>query len=128
MTKRESFEMIMEIAKGLANEKEIVEFCEKEIANLAKKSASNEARKARKAEEFADIEKAIMKVFTDVNSATPKEIAEEIGLSTQKVNPRLMALAERGALRRSTEKKNVFYTLVEMPSEWAEEFAEEVAD
>lgn len=113
MTKRENYEMIMATVKGLANEKEIVEFCEKEIANLDKKLASNEARKAKKAEEFVEIETAIMGVFEEVKSATPKEIAEELGLSTQKVNPRLMALAEKGVVRRSTEKKNVFYTKVE---------------
>lgn len=117
MTKRENYEMIKVAVKGLPNEAEIVEFCDKEIANLDKKSASNEARKAKRAEGHVELEAKIMEVFTDVPSITPKELAEELGLSPQKVSPRLTALVERGMLNRTQEKKNIFYTVVEQPTE-----------
>lgn len=113
MTKREQFEMIKETVKGLPNAEQITEFCDKEIANLDKKLASNEKRKADKAKEHEELEAEILKIFEDVKSVTPKEVAEELGLSVQKISPRLKALVEKGILSRSTEKKNVFFTLVE---------------
>lgn len=113
MTKRENFEMIMESVKGLENENAIKEFCEKEIANLEKKNASNEKRKVDKEKAHATLENDILNIFTDVKSLTPKEIASELGLSTQKVAPRLKALAEKGILVRNQDKKVIFYTMAD---------------
>lgn len=113
MTKRENFEMIMESVKGLENENVIKEFCEKEIANLEKKNASNEKRKADKEKAHAILENDILNIFNDVKSLTPKEIADELGLKTQKIVPRLKALVEKGVLVRHQEKKVIFYTMTE---------------
>lgn len=115
MIKKESFEMIMETVKGLPNAEQITEFCKKEIVLLEKKNASNENRKAKRDADHAELEEKILTVFADVPSITPKELAEELGLSPQKVSPRLKALTEKGILNRTQEKKNIFYTLVEMP-------------
>lgn len=122
MTKRENFEMIMATVVGLPNETEIKEFCEKEIANLEKKNASNEARKLKKAEEHEELENAILGVFAEgVKSATTKEIADELGLKFQKITPRLKTLVEKGILVRTQEKKSIFFTMAETPSESVEE-------
>lgn len=115
MTKKENFEMIMETVKDLPNAEQITEFCKKEIVLLEKKNASNENRKAKRDADHAELEEKILTVFADVPSITPKELAEELGLSPQKVSPRLKALTEKGILNRTQERKNIFYTFVEMP-------------
>lgn len=112
MTKREVYELIKETVKGFENEEFIAEFCDKEIELLDKKNASNEKRKEKRKAENKALDNQIITILQEVETATCKEIADELGLSFQKVTPRLTELENNGVVTREITKKVPFFSLV----------------
>lgn len=117
MTKRDKFEMIKELVAG---NKELVEFCDKEIELLDKKSASNKARKEKRLEEHKLLEDEIFKIVNGVSCVSCKDIAVELGLSVQKVAPRMNAMADSGRLKKEFDKKVAYFSVPRETSETVE--------
>jgi len=111
MTKMEMYEMIKETC---ATNEAIVEFCEHEMELEEKRKASAERAKAKKAEENATLENQIVEILSDVNGvATTKEIAAELGVSFQKVTPRLTALVSDGRVTRNAQGKHIYFSVAQ---------------
>lgn len=109
MTKKEMFEMIKEMC---SENEDVVNFCEHEIELEEKRKASAEKRKANKAKENAELEDAIFNVISEVGQVvTCKEVANELGISPQKATPRLTALVNSGRIKRSSQGKNIYFSI-----------------
>lgn len=112
MTNKEKFAMVIEAIKGNENEAMLKEFLENEIAKIEKREASAEKRKAQKLEANAEMEAKILEIMLDVNQiVTVKEIANELGVSFQKITPRMTALLNTGKVKRTTQGKNIYWAL-----------------
>ena len=99
MTKIEKFEMI---ANGEVNE-EVMEWAA-EMAEKEKEAAKRAAeRKAEKDKENEPIDKAILD-YLDEEPKVASEIAEVVGVSTQKASARLRKLVEAGSVDKTEVK------------------------
>ena len=109
MTKKETFEMIIDLVSGLDVEQvdTVVEFCEKEIAALDRKAEkAKETAAKKKAENDALLEvvyDALGEDEFETIAAIAKRVAEVEPESTVgKVQYRLTALAKEGRAEKST--------------------------
>ena len=94
MTKKDYFNMI---ANAMADNADVVAFCEKEIAALDAKALKAKERAAKKAAEGD----ALMEAIAEVLDETPKTLAEIAALvgedvTPNKVSPRAKKLVEAG--------------------------------
>jgi len=94
MTKKDYFNMI---ADAMADNADVVAFCEKEIAALDAKALKAKERAAKKAAEGD----ALMEAIAGVLDETPKTLAEIAALvgedvTPNKVSPRAKKLVEAG--------------------------------
>lgn len=109
MTKKETFEMIIDLVSGLDVEQvdTVIEFCEKEIAALDRKAEkAKETAAKKKAESDALLEvvyDALGEDEFETIAAIAKRVAEvEPEATVGKVQYRLTALAKEGRAEKST--------------------------
>jgi GTP-sensing pleiotropic transcriptional regulator CodY len=103
MTKRE---FLAAIVNGEELTPEIMDFAAKEIEKLDAANAKNKARAAKKREENVPLIDAITEYLKTVeDTAVASEIAEEIGVSTQKAAALLRGMKSDGVID-SKEVKN----------------------
>lgn len=108
----ESRKFYENLLNGVTMDAEVVEeFAKHQIALLDKKKASNEARKIKRAEAHTELEAKIMEIISTVSCVCCKDIAVELGLSVQKVAPRMNALADRGELVKNIDKKVAYFSI-----------------
>ena len=114
MTKREKLNYFMET---YGNDEIVSEYVAHEVELLDNKAKSNEKRKEKKAKEFAEIEGKIMEVFND-NKGVPITVTEieselDYEYTKQKLTPRVNALAVKGAITKTTYKRQPVFVLYE---------------
>ena len=107
------------IAKVMADDADVVAFCEKKIAALEDKARKAKARAEAKAKEADELAEAIYEVIAD-EPMTLAQIVEALGredVSVNKVSPRANKLAEAGRIVKTEVKvdkrKLVAYMLPE---------------
>ena len=108
MTKKEMFSMIKGI---LADNAEVVAFCESEIALLEKKSASKKA-KALSADELANIE-TVKGLIADKALKVSEIINQGSWVGEMPSTPKVTAWLKKLGATRISEGKNVTFTLAE---------------
>ena len=92
MTKKEMFAVI---ANAMADNAEVVEFCNHEIELLSRKRSKSSKPTAKQIENEG-IKAEILEVIADGHARTAKEIGTEVGYSTAKVSALLRALVLDG--------------------------------
>lgn len=113
-------ELYERIKVGMANDTEIVEFCDKKIEQLARKTSSGSAKKT-------DEQNTLIDLIVDVMSEAGKALkcgeiykderisgfvwSDDKETSPQRVNAMLKKMVERGDVVRTTEKKETFFSL-----------------
>ena len=111
MTKKEMFAEIVTVATEVGRE-DIVEFANKEIELLNKRNSKDSKAAKAKAEEREKLGNAVLAAIGDADAPLKTlEIANAVGVSTQKVTPVLAALVTDGKLVATTEKRVKTYTL-----------------
>lgn len=100
------------IADLLADDTEIVEFCEKKIAQLERAAAR--PRKAKVNQEVVDFREGVFAALVEKDApVTNKEMAAEFGVSAQKMSAALRFLVKEGRVTRiEGEKKSAPATFV----------------
>ena len=100
------------IATLLADDPEIVEFCEKKIAQLERAAAR--PRKAKVNQEVVDFREGVFAALVEKDApVTNKEMAAEFGVSAQKMSAALRFLIKEGRVTRiEGEKKSSPATFV----------------
>lgn len=100
------------IADLLADDTEIVEFCEKKIAQLERAAAR--PRKAKVNQEVVDFREDVFTALVEKDApVTNKEMAAEFGVSAQKMSAALRFLVKEGRVTRiEGEKKSAPATFV----------------
>ena len=120
MEKMHEKDFYNKIATVMANDAEVVAFCEKKIAALEDKAMKAKARAETKAKTPDELTEAIKAVLTD-EPMTLAEIVEALGredVTVNKVSPRASKLAEAGKAVKTEVKvdkrKLVAYMLPEV--------------
>lgn len=116
ITKRERFEQIKAI---VADNADLVAFCDHEIELLAKKNASGEKKPNKVQEANISIGEAIVASLERGKSYTITEIIKACDLrddggdllSTQKVSPICNRLVEDGKMVKTIEKRRTLFSL-----------------
>lgn len=115
MTKVEAFEAIKAI---VAENEELVAFVDKELELLAKRKNASAKARAKKAEENNGLADNVVAVVENAEEKlSTMEIAQAVGVSTQKVTPILTKLVADGRLDVVTEKRKKYYSVVEVNAE-----------
>lgn len=121
ITEREIYAMIKE---EMADNKTVVNFCDKKIAQLDKKKNTN----SKKTDEvFNKNMELVYDALVEMNkpvtateliaNSNLDELANDSGLvTTQKVSVYLNRLVENGRVTKFTEKKHTYFKLVEVES------------
>ena len=121
ITKREKFEMAIEIAKANGNDM-LVEFFTHEIELLAKKSGSGSAKKNEEQEAFFEVIRDILVEATDVKGMQCGAIAKDERAATfewkdgketssQRVSAMLSKMVTNGDVVKVTDKKVTYFHL-----------------
>lgn len=117
-TQKELYERIM---SSMAEDKEVVAFCEKKIEQLARKTSNGNSKKADEQNAFIDL---IVDVLTEApNPLKCSEILKDNRISTfawadgketssQRVSAHLKKMVDGGNVRKFTDKKETFFELV----------------
>lgn len=94
------------IANLLADDPEIVEFCQKKIAQIERNAAR--PRKAKVNQEVVDFRENVYNKLAEIGEpVTNKELAAEFGVSAQKMSAALRFLVKEGRVARiEGEKKS----------------------
>lgn len=100
------------IANLLADDPEIVEFCQKKIAQIERNAAR--PRKAKVNQEVIDFREDVYNKLVEIGEpVTNKEMAAEFGVSAQKMSAALRFLVKEGRVTRiEGEKKSAPATFV----------------
>jgi hypothetical protein len=112
VTKRDYFEMIK---TAMADNTDVVAFCNREIELLDKKAerAKNATRKPTKTQ-IAN-EALANDVYDFVANAGAKvaikDVADNFAISSQKATPIMNGLVDAGKLVKTVEKRKAFYTV-----------------
>ena len=111
MTKVEAFEAIKAI---VAENEELVAFVDKELELLAKRKDASAKARAKKAEENNGLADNVVAVVENAEEKlSTMDIAQAVGVSTQKVTPILAKLVTDGRLDVVTEKRKKYYSVAE---------------
>lgn len=109
MTKKETFEMIIDLVSGLDVEQvdTVIEFCEKEIAALDRKAEKAKETAAKKKAESDALLEVVYDALGEDEFETIAAIAKRVvdvepEASVGKVQYRLTALAKEGRAEKST--------------------------
>lgn len=94
------------IAVALADDPEIVEFCQKKIAQIERNAAR--PRKAKVNQEVVDFRENVYNKLVEIGDyVTNKDLAAEFGVSAQKMSAALRFLVKEGrVIRQEGEKKS----------------------
>ncbi len=94
------------IAVALADDLEIVEFCQKKIAQIERNAAR--PRKAKVNQEVVDFRENVYNKLAEIGEpVTNKDLAAEFGVSAQKMSAALRFLVKEGRVNRiEGEKKS----------------------
>jgi predicted Rossmann fold nucleotide-binding protein DprA/Smf involved in DNA uptake len=100
------------IAALLADDPEIVEFCEKKIAQIERNAAR--PRKTKVNQEVVNFRQDVLNKLTEIGEpVTNKDMAAEFGVSAQKMSAALRFLVKEGRVTRiEGEKKSSPATFV----------------
>jgi predicted HTH transcriptional regulator len=100
------------ILVAMADDPEIVEFCQKKIAQIERNAAR--PRKAKVNQEVVDFRENVFAKLCEVGDPlTNKELAAEFGVSAQKMSAALRFLVKEGRVTRiEGEKKSAPATFV----------------
>lgn len=113
VTKAQMFAEVVEMAKAQGRQ-DIVDFANHEIELLSKRKSADSKAKAKKAAENEALANQIIEVLAAADTPMAAlEIATNVGISTQKATPILVALAKEGRVEKTTEKRKNFYSLAE---------------
>lgn len=115
ITKREKFEMLMNIAEVQANPI-LTEFIERELELLSKKNSA-EKKPTEKDTENAGIKDIIVEVLTDEEkgmtiSAMQKKCADLAEYSNQKISALVRQMILDGIVEKTEEKGKAYFRLV----------------
>lgn len=101
----------------MADDPEIVEFCQKKIAQIERNAAR--PRKAKVNQEVVDFREDVYNKLVEIGEpATNKELAAEFGVSAQKMSAALRFLVKEGRVTRiEGEKKSAPATFVPTDAE-----------
>lgn len=119
MTKRETFNAIMEIAEVKANE-EFVAFIKHEIELLDKKSSKSAPTKTQKENEgiIEIIFNALVEVGKPVTITELQAVSADLkDFSNQKISALMKKLVECGRVEKTTDKKKSLFSAVEVADE-----------
>ena len=105
-TKTTQKDLYNRIAIALADDPEVVEFCERKIAQLERNAAR--PRKTKVNQEVIDFRESVYNKLVEVGDPlTNKELAAEFGVSAQKMSAALRFLVKEGRVTRiEGEKKS----------------------
>ena len=105
-TKTTQKDLYARIAIAMADDPEIVEFCQKKIAQIEKNAAR--PRKARVNQEVINFREDVFNALTaKAEPVTNKDMAAEFGVSAQKMSAALRYLVQQGRVTRiEGEKKS----------------------
>ena len=111
-TKTTQKDLYARIATLLADDPEIVAFCEKKIAQLERNAAR--PRKTKVNQEVVDFREDVFNKLAEMGEpATNKELAAEFGVSAQKMSAALRFLVQQGrVIRIEGEKKSAPATFI----------------
>ena len=121
ITKREKFEMAMEMAKAQGNEM-LVEFFEHELELLANKSGKGSAKKSEEHEEFFEVIRDILSENSHTLGMQCGAIAKDERAanfkwkdgketSSQRVSSMLSKMVANGDVVKTTDKKVTYFRL-----------------
>lgn len=112
MTKRELFNEIINLANE-NNREDIADFATKEIALIDKRANAESKAKEAKKEENETIKNNIIELLTrNSEKMRTTEIANVVGISSQKATPILKALVKDRIITAVEEKRIVYYEMV----------------
>lgn len=111
-TKTTQKDLYARIATLLADDPEIVEFCEKKIAQIERNAAR--PRKTKVNQEVVDFREDVFNKLAEIGEpVTNKDMAAEFGVSAQKMSAALRFLVKDGRVTRiEGEKKSAPATFV----------------
>ena len=121
ITKREKFEMAIEMAKASGNDM-LVEFFTHEIELLTKKSSGGSAKRDEEQEAFFDVIRDILSECADVKGMQCGAIAKDSRAvafewkdgketSSQRVSAMLKKMVDKGDVVKVTDKKVTYFRL-----------------
>lgn len=112
-TKTTQKDLYARIATAMADDPEIVAFCEKKIEQLERNAAR--PRKTKVNQEVAEFRESVFSaLLSKTDPVTNKELAAEFGVSAQKMSAALRFLVKEGRVTRiEGEKKSAPATFVE---------------
>ena len=111
MTKKEMFEVI---ATAMADNAEVVEFCNHEIALLEKRYANKSTKPSKKQVENEALKGRIVEVLKSADAPmTISEIKERLGedFTSQKISALLTQLVKADTVVKTYEKKVAYFGL-----------------
>ena len=105
-TKTTQKDLYARIATALADDPEIVAFCEKKIAQIERNAAR--PRKTKVNQEVVDFREDVFNTLAEMGEpVTNKDMAAEFGVSAQKMSAALRFLVKEGRVERiEGEKKS----------------------
>lgn len=111
-TKTTQKDLYARIATLLADDPEIVEFCEKKIAQIERNAAR--PRKTKVNQEVVDFREDVFNKLAEIGEpVTNKDMAAEFGVSAQKMSAALRFLVKDGRVTRiEGEKKSAPATFI----------------
>ena len=111
-TKTTQKDLYARIATLLADDPEIVEFCEKKIAQIERNAAR--PRKTKVNQEVVDFRENVFNKLAEIGEpVTNKDMAAEFGVSAQKMSAALRFLVKDGrVIRHEGEKKSAPATFI----------------
>ena len=111
-TKTTQKDLYARIATLLADDPEIVEFCEKKIAQIERNAAR--PRKTKVNQEVVNFRQDVLNKLTEIGEpVTNKDMAAEFGVSAQKMSAALRFLVKEGYVTRiEGEKKSAPATFI----------------
>ena len=108
MTKREAIELIKAL---VANDADLVAYCDNEIALLDKKAAKSAEKNAEKSAAYADMRTAIKGVLAGTEGMTATDIAKAIDTTCQKATYAMRDCVYDGSITVDTVKGKSIYKL-----------------
>lgn len=114
ITKKDRFNEIKAIVAEMGRD-DLVAFCEHELELLASKSGKRSDKPTKKQIENESIKAEILDFLGTVDRAKVGDITKALGdkvTSSQQVSALITQLKNDGKVARSTEKKDIFFSIV----------------
>lgn len=115
-------QMYERIAKAMAEDKEVVAFCEKKIEQLENKSSKSSGKKSEEQEIFLDLIRDVLAECSEVKGMQCGAVAKDSRIaefawadgketSSQRVSAMLKKLVDCGDVVKTTDKKITYFRL-----------------